>query len=32
MGGQDSGFCVGLKSPFTNNNTSDEEKMLGKAP
>ena len=21
-------FCVGLKAPFTNNNTSKEEKML----
>ena len=28
MGGQDLSFCVELKAPFTNNNTSEEEKML----
>ena len=32
VGGQDLSFYVGLKAPFTNNNTSKEEKMLGKAP
>ena len=32
VGGQDLSFCVGLKAPFTNNNTSEEEKALGKAP
>ena len=26
------GFCVGLKALFTNNNASEEEKTLGKAP
>ena len=31
-GGQDLSFCVGLKVPFTNNNASEEEKALGKAP
>ena len=32
MGGKDLGFCVGLKTPFTNNNVFEEEKVLGKAP
>ena len=32
MGGQDLSFCVGLKTPFTNNNESEEEKALGNAP
>ena len=32
MEGKDLSFCVGLKPPFTNNNASEEEKMLGKAP
>ena len=32
VGGQDLSFCVGLKTPFTNNNASEEEKVLGKAP
>ena len=32
VGGQDLSFCVGLKSPFTNNSVSNEEKALGKAP
>ena len=31
MGGKDLSFCVGLKTPFTNNNASKEEKMLGEA-
>ena len=31
-GGQNLSFCVGLKVPFTNNNTSEEKKTLGKAP
>ena len=31
-GGQDLSFYVGLKAPFTNNNASEEEKALGKAP
>ena len=31
-GGQNLSFCVGLKTPFTNNNASEEEKALGKAP
>ena len=26
------GCCVGLKALFTNNNASEEEKTLGKAP
>ena len=30
MGGKDLSFCVGLKAPFTNNNASQEERMLGK--
>ena len=30
--GQDLSFCVGVKAPFTNNNASEEEKSLGKAP
>ena len=29
---QDLSFCVGLKALFTNNNASEEEKALGKAP
>ena len=29
MGGQDLSFCVGLKAPFTNNNTSEEDDPLG---
>ena len=32
VGGQNLSFCVGLKAPFTNNNASEEEKALGKAP
>ena len=32
VGGKDLGFCVGFKAPFTNNNASEEEKVLGKAP
>ena len=32
VGGQDLSFCVGLKALFTNNNASEEEKVLGKAP
>ena len=32
VGDQDLSFCVGLKILFTNNNMSEEEKMLGKAP
>ena len=32
MGGQDLSFCVGLKVSFTNESTSEEEKMFGKAP
>ena len=32
VGGQDLSFCIGLKTPFTNNNVSEEEKALGKAP
>ena len=32
VGGQDLSFCVGVKAPFTNNNASEEEKVLGKAP
>ena len=31
-GDKDLSFCVGLKAPFTNNNVSKEEKVLGKAP
>ena len=31
-GGQDLSFCVGLKAPFTNKSTSDEERTFGKAP
>ena len=31
-GDQDLSFCVGVKTPFTNNNASEEEKALGKAP
>ena len=31
-GGQGLSFCVGLKALFINNNTSEEEKALGKAP
>ena len=31
-GGQNLSFCVGLKAPFTNNNVSEEEKVLEKAP
>ena len=31
VGGQDLSFCVGVKTPFTNNNASEEEKALGKA-
>ena len=30
MGGKNLSFCVGLQAPFTNKNTSKEEKMLGK--
>ena len=32
MGGKDLSFCVGFKTPFTNNNASEDEKVLGKAP
>ena len=32
VGGQNLSFYVGLKAPFTNNNVSEEEKALGKAP
>ena len=32
VGGQNLSFYVGLKAPFTNNNASEEEKALGKAP
>ena len=32
VGGQDLSFCVGIKALFTNNNVSEEEKALGKAP
>ena len=32
VGGQDLNFCVGLKTPFTNESTSEEEKTFGKAP
>ena len=32
MGGQDLSFCVGLKTLFTNNNASEKEKALRKAP
>ena len=32
MGGKDLSFYVGLKAPFANNNASEEEKVLGKAP
>ena len=32
VGGKDLSFCVRLKAPFTNNNASEEEKALGKAP
>ena len=31
-GGQNLSFCIGLKAPFPNNNASEEEKALGKAP
>ena len=31
VGGQNLSFCIGLKVPFTNNNTSEEKKALGKA-
>ena len=31
-GGHNLSFCVGLKAPFTNNNASEEEKAMGKAP
>ena len=31
-GGQNLSFCVEFKAPFTNNNASEEEKALGKAP
>ena len=32
VGGQDLSFCVGLKAPFTNESTFEEEKTFGKAP
>ena len=32
VGGQDMSFYVGLKTLFTNNNASEEEKVLGKSP
>ena len=32
VGNQDLSFGVGLKALFTNNNASEEEKALGKAP
>ena len=32
VGGQDLSFCVGLKAPFTNKSTFEEEKTFGKAP
>ena len=32
MGGQDLSFCVGFKALFTNNNASEKEKTLEKAP
>ena len=32
VGGQNLSFYVGLKAPFNNNNASEEEKVLGKAP
>ena len=32
VGGKDSNFNVGPQALFTNNNASEEGKMLGKAP
>ena len=32
VGGQNLSFYVGLRTPFTNNNASEEEKVLEKAP
>ena len=32
MGGKNLSFCVGLQAPFTNKNTTEEEKMLEEAP
>ena len=32
VGGKDSNFYVGPQAPFTNKNTSEEQKMFGRAP
>ena len=31
VGAKNLSLCIGLKAPFTNNNMSEEEKVLGKA-